>query len=285
MIEHQGKGPATRLKTNNGREYISHDFKAYLAEKGIIHDTSSLYTPEQNGLVEKDNCQIVETARSMLLSREGLPKALWAEVAACAILVLNCSSTRTLSQGITPMERWTGVKPNISHLKVFGVDAYRHVLKSQHSKLDAKSTKLIFVGYCDRTKGYRLFDPVTRKISISTDVDFNEVCSSEPPDLSTSSPTLVNVSSNQLTPLTLKQADVVLPTSTAILQDLSTTQARALPSSGTLPSSSSTLVVPFSSGLLQSSASVTNPYSFSPTPSSTSLPINSNIDIACLPPD
>ena len=181
------------------------------------------------------------------------------------------------------MECWTSVKPDISHLKVFGVDAYRHVPKSQRTKLDAKSTKLIFVGYFDRTKGYCLFDPVTRKISISTDVDFNEVCSSAPPDLGTSSPTLVNVSSNQLTPLLLKQANVVLPPSTAIQQDLSTTQACALPSNGTLPSSSSTLVVPSSSGLLQSPASATNPYSFSPTPSPTSSPINSNVNIVRLP--
>ena len=46
--------------------------------------------------------------------------------------------------------------------------------KNQHSKLDPKSKKCIFFGYDDVTKGYRLWDPTTRKIVISRDVIFDE---------------------------------------------------------------------------------------------------------------
>ena len=44
-------------------------------------------------------------------------------------------------------------------MKVFGSIAYMHVLDEKRSKLDDKSKKLVFIGYYQKTKGYKLFDP------------------------------------------------------------------------------------------------------------------------------
>ena len=86
----------------------------------------------------------------------------------------NRSSTSTVVDK-TPHEVWSGKEPSIAHLKIFGCDAFMHVPKEKRSKLDNKAEKCIFVGYNDGIKGYKLWNPVTRKIVYSRDVVFKEV--------------------------------------------------------------------------------------------------------------
>ena len=74
----------------------------------------------------------------------------------------------------TPQEVWTSKKPSIKHLKVFGFDAYVHVPKEKRSKLDNKSEKCIFIGYKYGMKGYKLWNPITKKNVYSQDVVFRE---------------------------------------------------------------------------------------------------------------
>jgi hypothetical protein len=62
----------------------------------------------------------------------------------------------------------------VAHLKVFGCIAYAHVPDELRRKLDNKGNKCIFVGYSEETKGYKLYDPVTRKFIINHDVQFVE---------------------------------------------------------------------------------------------------------------
>jgi hypothetical protein len=58
-----------------------------------------------------------------------------------------------------PLEVWTGNKPFLTHLKVFGCEAYVHVPKENKSKLDKKAEKCIIIGYKDGLKGYNLWNP------------------------------------------------------------------------------------------------------------------------------
>jgi hypothetical protein len=53
----------------------------------------------------------------------------------------------TIIHGMTPEEKFTGNKPNVSHLKVFGCTAYMHVPNEKKSKLNAKAEKYIFIRY------------------------------------------------------------------------------------------------------------------------------------------
>ena len=73
-----------------------------------------------------------------------------------------------------PQEAWTGMNHSVSHLKVFGCVAYAHIPDELRKKLDKKGQKCIFVGYSEDTKAYKLYDPVTRKVIISRDVQFVE---------------------------------------------------------------------------------------------------------------
>jgi hypothetical protein len=78
---------------------------------------------------------------------------------------------------MTPEEKFTGKKADVSHLKVFGCIAYVHVPDEKRSKLDPKAEKCIFIGYSSKQKRYRCFNPSTRKLQMSKDVVFDEMVS------------------------------------------------------------------------------------------------------------
>jgi len=82
---------------------------------------------------------------------------------------MNRTPTATIL-GMTPEKKLTGKKPDVSHLRVFGCIAYVHVPDEKRSKLDPKDEKCIFIGYSLEQKGYRCFNPSTRKLQVSRDV-------------------------------------------------------------------------------------------------------------------
>jgi len=159
------------LRTDNGGEYMSSEFEAFLKCKGIRHETSVAYSPQQNGVSERMNRTLLESARAMIC-HAGLSKSFWAEAVNTAAYIRN--RVTTTSTGQTPYERWYGRIPDVSHLRVFGCTAYAYSPEADRRKLDKKSSKLRFLGYGDGQKGYRLMDIKKRKLVISRDVIFNE---------------------------------------------------------------------------------------------------------------
>ncbi|GMI71530.1 hypothetical protein HRI_000822300 [Hibiscus trionum] len=75
---------------------------------------------------------------------------------------------------MTPNDAWSDKKPGIGHLKIFGCNAYAHVPEQIRKKLDERGEQCIFIGYDERSKAYRLYNPVTKKLIISRDVEFDE---------------------------------------------------------------------------------------------------------------
>lgn len=109
-----------------------------------------------------------------MLQGAGLDKRYWGEAVMTAIYLKNRSPTSALS-GLTPEEKWTGSKPNLSHLHVFGCIAYSLLPEQKRLKLDAKSKMYIFIGYSETSKGYRLSDPHNPKsVIVSRNVAFIE---------------------------------------------------------------------------------------------------------------
>lgn len=102
-----------------------------------------------------------------------MPKEWWADTVACAVYLNNRSPAKKLVQK-TPHEAWSGKKPNLSHLKVFGCVGYVHVADELRSKLDDKSEKMVFIGYAHNSKGYKFYNPRNGKVVISRDAEFEE---------------------------------------------------------------------------------------------------------------
>lgn len=99
-------------------------FLDFLKENGIRHQMTTRYTPQQNGVAERLNRTIIEKARSMLRSKH-LDNSFWADAVACACYLMNRTSTKGLSN-MTPQEAWTGFKPTVSHLRVFGCGLFTY---------------------------------------------------------------------------------------------------------------------------------------------------------------
>ena len=108
-----------------------------------------------------------------MLLDANLPHKFWAEAISTAAYLRNRSPTSAV-EGTTPHEAWYGRKPRVEHLRVFGSTAYVHIPKDERGKLDSKSRKCILLGYGSVRKGYRVFDPLTQKVSYSRNVKFNE---------------------------------------------------------------------------------------------------------------
>jgi hypothetical protein len=76
---------------------------------------------------------------------------------------------------MTLEEQFTGEKPDVSHLIVFGCIAYVHVPNKKRSKPNPKVEKCIFIGYFSKQKRYRCSNPSTRKLQVSKNVMFDEM--------------------------------------------------------------------------------------------------------------
>lgn len=109
-----------------------------------------------------------------ILSGVSMAQELWAEAVDMACYSINRLSSMALVNE-TLYEVWADKNPSLSHLRVFGCEAFVHVPREKRSKLDSKSEKSIIIGYKDGVKGYKLWNHVTRKIVHSRDVIFKEV--------------------------------------------------------------------------------------------------------------
>ena len=103
------------------------------------------YSPQQNGIVERKNKTIVEMAKSMM-HEKNMPYAFWGEAVNTVVYLLNRCPTKTLDKK-TPFEVFSGRKPYVKHLRVFGSMCYAHIPLQLRKKLQKSSNKCVFVVY------------------------------------------------------------------------------------------------------------------------------------------
>ena len=158
---------------NGGGEYDNQYFTDFLKVAGISYKPAAPYTKNQNGVSERKIRTVVERARTMLLEAR-LPERFWADAVATVVYILNRSPTKALT-GKTPFEAWFGCRPNLSHLRRFGCDAYLHFSDAQRMMLKPKACLCMFLGYVpNTTKQWRLWDGRHQRIVIGSEVKFDE---------------------------------------------------------------------------------------------------------------
>ncbi|RVW60313.1 Retrovirus-related Pol polyprotein from transposon RE2 [Vitis vinifera] len=126
-------------------EYFSAQFTSFMSHHGILHQSSCAHTPQQNGVAERKNRHLVETARTLLLHSH-IPHSL-----------------------LFPDQPLYFLPP-----RVFGCTCFVHILTPGQDKLSAKAMKCLFLGYSRLQKGYRCYSLETHRYFISTDVTFFE---------------------------------------------------------------------------------------------------------------
>ena len=76
------------IRTDNGIEYVNNEFRLYLSDQGIIHQTACLGTPPQNGVAERKNRHLLEVAKSLMFQMN-VAKYLWSEAVMTATYLIN----------------------------------------------------------------------------------------------------------------------------------------------------------------------------------------------------
>lgn len=154
------------LRTDNGIEYTNHPFESFLKSLGIIHQTSCVGTPQQNGVAEWN---LLEVTRALLF-HGNFPKTYWSYAVLSSYYLINRLPSKIL-RCKSPMEVLVGRPVDISHLRIFGSICFVHFSRG---KLDPCARKCVFIGYFSVKKGYKCFDPSIKKVYISHDVVFDE---------------------------------------------------------------------------------------------------------------
>ncbi|RDX66455.1 hypothetical protein CR513_54773, partial [Mucuna pruriens] len=136
FVERQSVKKVKCIRFDNGGEYCG-PFDIYCKQQGIRYEKTPPKTPQLNGLAERMNKTLIERVRCML-SEARLPKHFWGEALYTA------------------------------------VHAFVHVPKDERSKLDMKTRQCIFIGYGHDEYGYKMYDPIEKKLVRSRDVQFME---------------------------------------------------------------------------------------------------------------
>ncbi|KAI3667038.1 hypothetical protein L6452_42080 [Arctium lappa] len=165
------------LRTDNDTEFKNKIVEEYLESVGISHQYSAARTPEQNGVVERQNRTLVEAARTML-SQSDLPLFLWAEVVLTACHTQNRSMIHRRFQK-TPYELINNRTPIIKYFHVFRCKCF--VLNDRESlnKFNAKADEGIFIGYSSTSAAYRVYLKKSKTVVESVNVTFDEDMASE----------------------------------------------------------------------------------------------------------
>ncbi|RVX23060.1 Retrovirus-related Pol polyprotein from transposon TNT 1-94 [Vitis vinifera] len=136
-------------------------FAKYLEECGIVPQYTMPGSPSMNGVAERRNRTLKDMVRSMI-SHSTLPEKLWGEALKTAAYILNRVPTKAAAK--TPYELWTGRKPSLKHFHIWGCPAEARPYKPHEKKLDSKTVSSYFIGYAERSRGFKFYDPAIRNI-------------------------------------------------------------------------------------------------------------------------
>ncbi|SRR5258708_5121285 len=127
QLELQMGAKLKAFRTDGGGEYTGKQFESHLKARGIHYEITTPNIPQHNGVAERLNRMLLEKVHAML-SDAGLPNIYWFDALEYAVTLRNISPTRALTD-VIPEEVWSGNKPNISHLRIFGCSAHMHIPK------------------------------------------------------------------------------------------------------------------------------------------------------------
>ncbi|KAD7477886.1 hypothetical protein E3N88_01022 [Mikania micrantha] len=164
-VENQLDRKIKVVRSDRGGEYYGRHtdvgqspglFYEFCKSHGIVNQYTMPGTPQQNGVAERRNRTLMDMVRSMLANCN-IPEFLWTEALKTAVHILNRVPSKSVPK--TPFEIWTGRKPNLNYLKVWGCPTEAKLYNPQSKKLDMKTISCFFIGYPERSKGYRFYCP------------------------------------------------------------------------------------------------------------------------------
>ena len=269
LVERQFNKQVKTIRSDNGSEFIC--LRTFFQEKGIIHETSCVGTPQQNGRVERKHRHILNVARALRF-QASFPIEMWDECVLAACYLINRTPSTTLA-GKTPFEKLYNRPPPLHHLRVFGCLCYVHNQHHGGDKFATRSSKSVFVGYPYGKKGWRVYNLETGIITVSRDVVF---CEAEFP--------FASITSNESDFIESETPLFIDPHDHDILISSSSRVAPMSPAAQDIPSVKTIINEAHESSPIEPSDSspLTSPCSSSSEPLSSENKNQSNDDIASL---
>ena len=190
MAENQSGETLKELHADRGGEFLNDTLLSHCRERGVTMTFSNPHSPEQNGVAEARNKQVLIFTRLLLL-HSSAPQSYWSYAVKHASLLNNLVPHRLL-EGSTPYQAWHKTKPSVWRLMVWGCVAHVLLNKSEKrqtgGKLGPVTKACMVVGINPSGPGWLLLDPTNRKEFTSSDVVFQEHISYHQHDKSAPSP-------------------------------------------------------------------------------------------------
>ncbi|XP_010436367.1 PREDICTED: uncharacterized protein LOC104720097 [Camelina sativa] len=158
------------VRSDNVTEFLC--LRKFFDSQGIIHQTSCVATPQQNGRVERKHRHILNVVRSLLLEAK-LPARFWGESILAATHLINCTPS-VLLLGKSPFEVLFQKPPAYDDLRTFGCLYYAHKVRRSNDKFKERGVRCMFLGYPFGKKGWIVFDFENDKTFVSRDAIFHE---------------------------------------------------------------------------------------------------------------
>ncbi|RVW25652.1 Retrovirus-related Pol polyprotein from transposon TNT 1-94 [Vitis vinifera] len=121
--------------------------------------------------VERRNRTLKDMVRSMI-NHSTLLESLWGKAVKIIVYILNRVPSKAVAK--SPYELWTSKKPSIRHLHVWGCPIEARPYKPNEKKLDSRIVSCYFVGYFERSRGFKFYDPSTRSFFETVNAKFSE---------------------------------------------------------------------------------------------------------------
>jgi hypothetical protein len=166
-----------KIRCDNGKKFKNSQIEGCLEEEDIKHEFCSPYTPQQNGVVERENRILLDMARTMLDEYKTLDR-FWAEAINTACYSINRLYLHRILKK-TSYELLTGKKPNVLYFRVFGSKCFILIKRGRNSKIAPKALEGFLLGYDSNTRAYRVFNKSTRLVEVSCDIGFDETNGSQ----------------------------------------------------------------------------------------------------------
>ncbi|XP_074318206.1 uncharacterized protein LOC141655000 [Silene latifolia] len=197
-ISNQFNKTVKTVRSDNGTEFLQQYCSGLFKSKGIVHQTSSVGTPQQNGRVERKHRHLLETARALKI-QGNLPIKFWGDCILTATYLINLMPSPVIDNN-TPFKLIFGTEPVYDNLRVYGCVCYATMPPTFSDKFGNRARKCIFIGYPHNQKGYRLYDVQLHKVFVSRDVVFKEqefyYTNQQSEDMNISTMSLVNPASS-----------------------------------------------------------------------------------------
>jgi hypothetical protein len=164
-VENQHNIKIKLVRSDRGGEYygrhtpygqVPRPFARFLQENGIVAQYSMPDDSQQNGVAERRNHTLMDMVRSTL-SYSMLPISLWMEALKTTVHILNRVPSKLVPK--IPYEMWTGRKPTLNYLHVWGCPTEAKLFNQSIGKLDPNIVSCHFIGYPDKLKGFRFYCP------------------------------------------------------------------------------------------------------------------------------